>query len=227
MEEAPHERQISPSRIPRYLWSDKGDPTGSRDEINLPIGNFMKKAIFSALLLARAVTQAAAASETYEINPQNSSVLFKVRLLWTTNIEGRFYGGVSGRVSLDSDAPQKSIVKLEIKTATLNTGLSSLNNEIKGAAFLDVEKYPLITFKSTSAERVNDQQYNLTGDLTFHGVTKQLTLRSHLIGQSKDSKGQLRTGSDNYLVIKRSEFGIKGDAPAVGDDIFLTIRIRN
>ena len=191
------------------------------------IGNSMKKAIFSALLLARAVTQAAAASETYEINPENSSVLFKVRLMWTTNIEGCFCGGVSGRVSLDSDAPQKSIVKLEIKTDTLNTGLTNLNNEIKGAGFLNVEKFPLITFKNTSAQRVNDQQYNLTGDLTFHGVTKQLTLRSHLIGQSKDSKGQSRTGSDIYLVIKRSEFGIKGDAPAVGDDIFLTIRVRN
>jgi polyisoprenoid-binding protein YceI len=187
----------------------------------------VKKAIFSILLLARAVTQAAAASETYEINPENSSVLFKVRLLWTTNIEGCFCGGVSGRVSLDPDAPQKSTVRLEIKTDTLKTGLTQLNNEIKGAAFLDVEKFPLITFKNTSAQRVNDQQYNLTGDLTFHGVTKQLTLRSYLIGQSKDSKGLSRTGSDICLVIKRSEFGIKGDLAAVGDDIFLTIRVRN
>ena len=187
----------------------------------------MKKAIFSALLLARAVTQLAAASETYEISPENSSVLFKIRLLWTTNIQGCFCGGVSGRVSLDPDAPQKSIVKLEIKTDTLNTGLTQLNNEIKGAAFLDVEKFPLITFKNTSVERVNDQQYNLTGDLTFHGVTKQLTLRSNRVDQSKDSKGQLRTGSDIYLVIKRSEFGINGDSPAVGDEIFLTIRVRN
>jgi polyisoprenoid-binding protein YceI len=194
-------------------------------KINTPIGNFMKKAILSALLLVRVLTQAAAASETYEIDPENSSVRFKIRLLWTTNIEGCFCGGVSGRVSLDPDAPQKSIVKLEIKTDTLNTGLTQLNNEIKGAAFLDVEKFPLITFKNTSAQRVSDQQYNLTGELTFHGVTKQLTLRSNLIGQSEDSKGQL--GSDIYLVIKRSEFGIKGDVPAVGDEIFLTIRVRN
>jgi polyisoprenoid-binding protein YceI len=227
MEKAPHERQISPRPTPRYLSADNGTPTGSRDEMKTAIGNSMKKAIFSALLLAGAVTQAATASETYEINPENSSVLFKIRLLSITNIEGCFCGGVSGRVSLDSDTPQKSSVRLEIKTATLDTRLTSLNNQIKGAAFLDVEKYPLITFKNTSTQRVNDQQYNLTGDLTFHGVTKQLTLRSHLIGQSKDSKGQSRNGSDIYLVIKRSEFGIKGDVPAVGDDIFLTIRIRN
>jgi polyisoprenoid-binding protein YceI len=187
----------------------------------------VKKVIFSVLLLARALTQPAAASETYEINPENSSVLFKVRLLWTTNIQGCFCGGVSGRVSIDPEAPQKSTVKLEIKTDTLNTGLTQLNNEIKGAGFLDVEKFPLITFKNTSAQRVNDQQYNLTGDLTFHGVTKQLTVRSNRIGQSEDSKGQTRTGSDIYLVIKRSEFGVKGDSGAVGDEIFLTIRVRN
>ena len=199
------------------------DPPASRDEI----GNSMKKAIFSALLLAWTITQAAAVSETYEINPKNSSVLFKVRLLWTTNIEGCFCGGVSGRVSFDPDAPQKSTVKLEIKTETLNTGVTQLNNEIKAPAFLDVEKFPLITFKSASAQRVNDQQYALTGDLTFHGVTKTLTLRSNPVGHSKDSKGESPTGSDIYLVIKRSEFGIKGDSPVVGDDIFLTIRVRN
>jgi polyisoprenoid-binding protein YceI len=187
----------------------------------------MKKSIFSALLLAWTITQAAAVSETYEINPKNSSVLFKVRFLWTTNIEGCFCGGVSGRVSLNPDAPQESTVKLEIKTDTLNTGVTQLNNEIKAPAFLDVEKFPLITFKNTSAQRVNDQQYTLTGDLTFHGVTKPLTLRSYLVGRSKDSKGESHTGSDIYLVIKRSEFGVKGDLPAVGDDIFLTIRVRN
>jgi polyisoprenoid-binding protein YceI len=57
----------------------------------------MKKAIFSTLLLVRVLTQATAASEAYEINPESSTVLFKVRLLWTTNIEGCFCGGVSGR----------------------------------------------------------------------------------------------------------------------------------
>ena len=123
--------------------------------------------------------------------------------------------------------PQESTVKLEIKTDTLNTGVAQLTNEIKGPAFLDVEKFPLIIFKSTSAQRVNDQQYALTGEFTFHGVTKPLTVRSNPVGQSKDSKGESQTGSDIYLVIKRSEYGIKGAVPAVGDEIFLTIRIRN
>jgi polyisoprenoid-binding protein YceI len=187
----------------------------------------MKKSIFPALLLAWTITQAVAVPETYEINPENSSVRFKVRLLWTTNIEGCFCGGVSGRVSFDPDAPQKSTVELDIKTDTLETGVTALNNDIKSLQFLNVKQFPLITFKSTSVRKVNDQQYILTGDLTFHGVTKPLTLRANRIGPSKDSKGQLQTGADIYLVIKRSEFGIKGDVPAVGDEIFLTVRVRN
>jgi polyisoprenoid-binding protein YceI len=187
----------------------------------------MKKPIFSALFLAWTVTQAAAGLETYEINSINSSVLFKVRLLWTTDINGCFCGGVSGRVSFDHDAPEKSTVELDIKTETLETGVTQLNNEIKSPEFLNVEQFRLITFKSTSIRKVSDQQYALTGDLTFHGVTKSLTLRANPTGQSKDSKGQLHTGADIYLVIKRSEFGVKKDSGAVGDDIFLTIRVRN
>ena len=187
----------------------------------------MKKSIFSALLLAWTLAQAVAVPETYEINPENSSVRFRVRLLWTTNIEGCFCGGVSGRVSFDRDAPQKSTVKLEIKAETLDAGVPQISNEIKGPGFLDVEKFPLIIFKSTSAQRVNDQQYMLTGEFTFHGVTKPLTVRSNPVDLSKDSKGQSQKGSDIYLVIKRSEYGIKGVGSAVGDEIFLTVRIRN
>jgi polyisoprenoid-binding protein YceI len=187
----------------------------------------MKKSIFPALLLAWTITQAVAVPETYEINPEHSFVRFKVRLLWTTDIEGCFCEGVSGRVSFDPDAPQKSTVKLEIKAETLNAGVPQISNEIKGPAFLDVEKFPLITFKSTSAQKVSDQQYTLTGEFTFHGVTKPLTVRSNHVGQSKDSKGESQTGSDIYLVIKRSEYGIKGSVPAVGDEIFLTVHIRN
>ena len=186
----------------------------------------MKKSIFAALLLGWTITQAVAV-ETYDINPDNSSVRFKVRLLWTTNIEGCFCEGVSGRVSFDPDAPQKSTVRVEIKTEALNASVPQISNEIKGPAFLDVKKFPLIIFKSTSAERVGDQQYTLTGELTFHGVTKTLTVRSNHVAQSKGSKGESETGSDIYLVIRRSEYGIKGDVPGVGDEIFLTVRVRS
>src|SRR5260221_11764894 len=112
------------------------------------------------MLLVWTITQAVAVQETYEINPENSSVLFKIRLLWTINIEGCFCGGVSGRVSFDPDAPQKSTVKLEIKTETLNAGVPQLISATKGPAFLDVEKFRVIIFKCTSAQQVHHHHDN-------------------------------------------------------------------
>ena len=90
-----------------------------------------------------------------------------------------------------------------------------------------MKQFRLITFKSKSVQKVNNRQYTVAGDLTFHGVTKPLTLLATLTGQGKDSKGELHTGADIPLVIKRSEFGVKYQSPAVGDDAFLTIGVRS
>jgi polyisoprenoid-binding protein YceI len=187
----------------------------------------MKKSAFSPLFLAWAITQAAAAPEKYEINPINSFVLFKVRFLWASNISGCFCGGVSGMVSFDAAAPEKSTVELDIKTDTLDTGVARLNKDIKSPEFLNIRQFHSITFKSKSVRKIDDQQYMVIGDLTFHGVTKPLTLRANLTGRGKDSKGELHAGADIHLIIKRSEFGVKYQSPALGDDVFLTIGIRN
>ena len=186
----------------------------------------MKKSIFSALLLAWAITQAAAAPETYGINPMNSFVLFKVRFLWASNFSGCFCGGVSGTVSFDCAAPEKSTVELDIRTDTLDTGFAQRNQDIKSPNFLNVKQFPLITFKSKSVQKINDQQYAVSGDLTFHGFTKPLTLRASLTGQGKGSKAESHTGADIDLIIKRSEFGVNYGSPALGDDVHLTIGVR-
>jgi polyisoprenoid-binding protein YceI len=133
----------------------------------------MKKSIFSGFFLAWVVAQAAAAPETYGIDPIHSFMLFKDRFLWVGSIDGCFCGGISGMVSFDPAAPEKSTVKFEVKTDTLDTGSARRNNEIKSPDFLDVKQFPLITFKSKSVQKVNDLQYDATGDLTFHGVTKR------------------------------------------------------
>ncbi|HEX4201510.1 MAG TPA: YceI family protein, partial [Chthoniobacterales bacterium] len=173
----------------------------------------MKKSIFSGLFLVWAVAQAAAVPETYGIDPMHSFVLFKVRFLWASNIYGCFCGGVSGKVSFDPAAPEKSTVELEIKTDTLDTGFAQWNNDIKSPNFLNVQRFPLITFKSNSVQKVNDRQYTVTGELTFHGVTKPLTIQANLTGR-KGPNGESRTGADMHLTIKLSEFGVNYRSPA-------------
>ena len=186
----------------------------------------MKKSIFSAFLLACAVTHSAVAAETYDVVPIDSFVLFKVIHLGTKYVYGRFTGGLSGMVSFDSADPDKSAVALEVKTDTLDTGSAQRNNDIKSPDFLNVKNFPLITFKSKSVQKVNDQQYNLTGDLTFHGVTKPLTIHANLISQGKGPNREMRTGADIHLMIKRSEFGVNYGLPALADEVDLTIGIR-
>jgi polyisoprenoid-binding protein YceI len=186
----------------------------------------MKTWTITALFLAWAITQAATASETYSINPINSFVLFKIRFLWVSNFNGCFCGGVSGRVSFDPAAPEKSTVELDIKTDTVNTGFAQLNKDIKSPEFLNVKQFRLITFRSKSVQKVNNQQYTVAGDLTFHGVTKPLTLLATLTGQGTSPKGELHTGADIHLIIKLSEFGVNYGSPALADDVSLAIGVR-
>jgi polyisoprenoid-binding protein YceI len=186
----------------------------------------MKKSIFSGFFLAWVVAQAAAAPETYGIDPIHSFMLFKDRFLWVGSIDGCFCGGISGMVSFDPAAPEKSTVKFEVKTDTLDTGSTQRNNEIKSPDFLDVKQFPLITFKSKSVQKVNDLQYNVTGDLTFHGVTKPLTIHANRISQGKSPNREMRAGADIHLTIKRSEFGVNYGLPALADEVDLTIGVR-
>ena len=185
----------------------------------------MKKSIFFAFLLACAVAHSVIAAETYNINPIESFVLFKVLRLGVSYVYGRFTGGVSGTVSFDSAAPDKSAVVLEVKTDTLDTGFTKRDNDIKGPDFLNVKQFPAVTFKSTSVQKVTDQQYTVTGDLTFHGVTKPLTVQANVVGQGKDPKGEMQAGLEIHFAVKRSEYGLNYGLPALGDDVELTVAV--
>jgi polyisoprenoid-binding protein YceI len=185
----------------------------------------MKKSIFSAFLLGCAVTHSGVAAETYEIDPIHSFVLFKVTRLGAEYVYGRFTGGLSGMVSFDSAAPDKSAVAVELKTDTLDTGFAKRDNDIKGEDFLNVKQFPVVTFKSKSVQKVTDQQYTVTGDLAFHGVTKPLTVQANIIGQGKGMKGELLTGVEFHFILKRSEYGVNYGLPGVRDDVELTVAV--
>jgi polyisoprenoid-binding protein YceI len=187
--------------------------------------NRMKKSIFSAFLLACAVTHLAVAAETYEVDPVHSFVLFKVSHLGAGYVYGRFTGGLTGTLSTGPVATDKSAVELEVKTDTLDTGFAQRDKDIKSPDFLNAKQFPLITFKSTSVQKVSDQQYTVTGDLTFHGVTKPVTVQANITGQGKGPKGELRTGVEVHFTVKRSEYDVKYGLPALGDDVKMTVAV--
>ena len=185
----------------------------------------MNKSVFSALLVSWALARVAVAAEMYEVVPIDSFVLFKVTHFGAQNVYGRFTAGLSGMVSFDSAAPDKSAVALEVKTDTLDTGFAQRDKDIKGPDFLNVKQFPVVTFKSKSVQKVTDQQYTMTGDVTLHGVTKPLTVQAIIIGQGKGPKGELRIGAEVHFTLKRSEYGVNYGLPEIGDDVELTVAV--
>ena len=187
--------------------------------------NPMKKSIITAVFLGCLVAHSTIAAETFQVDPNHSFVLFKVSHLGAGYVYGRFTDGVSGTISTDPAAPDKSEVALEVKTNTLDTGLAQRDKDIKSPDFLNAKQFPLITFKSTSVQKVSDQQYAVTGDLTFHGVTKPVTVQANITGQGKGAKGEMRTGAEVHFVVKRSEYDVKYGLPALGDDVQMTVAV--
>lgn len=113
--------------------------------------------------------------QTFNIDPAHSSANFSVRHLMISNVRGSF-GKVTGTVVHDFDNPSNSTIQAEIDANSLNTGDPQRDTHVKSPDFLHVEQHPKITFQSTKVEQTGDGELKVTGDLTLHGVTKQVVL---------------------------------------------------
>jgi polyisoprenoid-binding protein YceI len=168
---------------------------------------------------------------TYNIDPAHSSAQFTVRHMMITNVRGGFQK-VTGSFTFDPDNPAGSTVDATIDAASINTNEPQRDGHLRSADFLDAERYPTITFKSTKVERVDDEESKVTGNLTIHGVTKEVTLRVEgPTPETKDPYGNLRVGLSALTKIKRSDFGLTWNAVleaggiAVGDELKIEIDI--
>jgi polyisoprenoid-binding protein YceI len=162
---------------------------------------------------------------SYKIDPAHSTAQFSVRHMMITNVRGRF-NNVQGTVVYDAENPTASSINVVINTDTINTMEPDRDKHLKSADFLDVEKFPTITFKSKSVERAGDGELRVAGDLTIHGVTKEVVLKvDGPTGEEKDPWGNTRIGASATTKIKRSDFGLTWNAALetggilVGDDL--------
>jgi polyisoprenoid-binding protein YceI len=145
---------------------------------------------------------------TYQIDPAHSGAHFTVRHMMITNVHGSFKR-MKGTVAHDSENPAGSTIEAEIDAASINTNDDQRDTHLRSADFLDVEKYPTITFRSTNVERTGEGEWKVTGDLTIHGVTRPVVLQVEgPEAESKDPWGNLRTGASARTKIKRSDFGL-------------------
>lgn len=193
-----------------------------RDEIMFKV---MKKAGL-ALVLAAGLSGAAVsaqAAESYKLDPSHTSVIFIVNHLGFSNFQGRF-GGVSGELTLDRENPGASAAVISVDLNQVDSGVEALDAHMKTADFLNVEKFPTATFKSSSVELVGDNGAKITGDLTLLGETRPLVLDVTLSGDgAHPMTGDQVVGFAATGTVTRSDYGMTFLVPGVGDAVKLQI----
>ena len=170
----------------------------------------------------------ARAEENYKIDPVHSSVGFKIRHLFSY-VNGRFTK-FEGTFTVDFDQPEKSSVTATIQTASIDTGEPKRDDHLRSPDFFDATKNPTITFKSKSVKSTGKDMGDIVGDLTMHGVTKEVTLHAKFLGKGKGMGGEISGWQLTSDPLKRTDYGlnwskaIEGTA-VVGEDVEITIEI--
>lgn len=190
----------------------------------------------SVLALALALTAAPLfaaepqAGEVYTIDKSHSSTQFKVRHMMA-NFTGNFRD-FDAAINLDRGKPSNSTVEFVIQAASIDTDNENRDKHLRSADFFDVEKFPTITFKSTAIKAGTSKDvYDVTGNLTMHGVTKQITLPVTFLGFGKDGRGTPKIGFEIETTLNRKDFGIVWNKSLdeggilLGEDVKVTINL--
>jgi polyisoprenoid-binding protein YceI len=165
----------------------------------------------------------AQATDSYKVDLVHSSISFSISHASISNIHGRF-NQFSGDVTIDAD-PAKSSFALTIPIDSIDTNNVKRDEHLRAPDYFNAKQYPALTFKSTKVKAV-DGGYEVTGDLTMHGVTKPLTIKfngGHNVVEFP--KGTKRIGLTADFVVKRSEFGMEVDPKALGDEVLVFVGI--
>lgn len=184
----------------------------------------MKRWLACAAMAAAFAGSAMAASSTWNIDPNNSAVQFQVRHLGISNVQGSFTK-ISGSVSLDDADISKSSVNASIETASIDTRVTMRDNDLKSDKFFDVAKFPTMTFQSTKIWSTGKDALKMAGNLTMHGVTKEVVFDISGPTPAINQNGMMRRGTEATATINRKDFGITADPGIVGDEVKLTLDI--
>lgn len=169
---------------------------------------------------------------TWNLDPVHSVAEFKVKHMMISNVKGQFTG-ISGVLNFDENDVAASRVEATIEAASINTRDAQRDGHLKSADFFDVEKYPTLSFKSTAVRRAGDGELAVTGDLTIHGVTRQVVFNVEgPTPPSKDPWGNTRVGLSAVTKINRKDFGLSWNAALetggilVGEEVTITLDVQ-
>jgi polyisoprenoid-binding protein YceI len=185
----------------------------------------------AAIAIEGNTTTTEVTTTTWNIDPVHSTAQFKVKHMMISNVKGEF-NAVTGALKLDGTDITKSRIEASIDAATISTRDAQRDAHLKSADFLDVDKFPVLTFKSTRISKTGDSELAVEGDLSIHGVTRNVVFEVE--GPSapmKDPWGNTRIGLSATTRINRKDFGLTWNAALetggilVGDEVAITLDV--
>jgi len=162
--------------------------------------------LITALFTAPLLAQVPAATEAWGIDKAHSNVQFKIRHI-VSNVTAGF-NDFDAAINIDRAHPANSSVEFTIQAASIDTGNDNRDNHLRSPDFFDVAKFPTISFKSTSIKPKSKTEFDVTGNLTIHGVTKVVTLPVTFLGFGKDPGGKEKGGFEIETTLNRKDFDI-------------------
>lgn len=167
----------------------------------------------------------AALTGTYTIDPSHSSIGFTVRHAMVTNVRGSF-GEHEGTLAVDGTDPANSSASIDVKIASVDTGIADRDGHLVSGDFFDAETFPLMTFRSTKAEQLGGEAYQITGDLTIKDVTRPLSIDLEFNGSATDVYGNERVGFEGSADILRSDWGLTWNAALETGGVMVSDKVK-
>jgi polyisoprenoid-binding protein YceI len=167
---------------------------------------------------------------TFVIDNAHSEAAFEVRHL-ITKVRGKF-SDFEGVIRFDELRPERSTVSFTIQSASIDTGHRERDTHLRSADFFDATEHPTITFKSSRAIPVSESQFQMSGQLTIRGISRDIVIAVAFLGLARDPWGQERIGFEGNLMLNRKDFGLNWNATLetggllVGDNVRITLSIQ-
>jgi len=165
-------------------------------------------------------------AHAFKVDPVHSTAIFCIEHLGVSRFYGRF-NTMEGTFTIDRDDPSASSINITIEAESVDTNNSGRDRHLKGPDFFDARQFPKISFVSTGIEKASEDTWNVTGDLTLHGVTKTITVPVEITGVRDTGRQGVKGGIATEFRIKRSDFGMTTYVAegGLGDEVALMIGV--
>ncbi|MFE9565241.1 YceI family protein [Streptomyces sp. NPDC006487] len=167
----------------------------------------------------------AALTGDYVIDASHSSIGFTVRHAMVTNVRGSF-ADHEGALHLDGADPSRSTASIDVKIASVDTGIGDRDGHLRSGDFFDAETFPLMTFRSTEAQQLGGDKYRITGELTIKDVTRPLAIDMEFGGAATDVYGNERVGFEGSAEILRSDWGLTWNAALETGGVMVSDKVK-